>query len=244
MSLTLATPALVLHTTQYAETSIIAKIFTRQLGVRSYILKGVRRCGGRTKQNLLQPLSHLDLVVYDNPKAKINYLKEVSPHAGAPVPAPGNAACGAVCNALRFFMTELLYKTLREEEPMPELFDYVVSSARFGEGDSDLSHRPILFLLTVARHMGIEPLDNYSRQEPLFDMQDGRYCHGGDCTLDSDLSLLLHHYLQAANEGAALPAVPLRQRTELIDRMLDYFQRHLATFRDFKSHEILHTILH
>ena len=67
MTPTLSTPALVLHTTQYKETSVIAKIFTRQLGVRSYILKGVRKGGSRTKQNLLQPLSYLDLVVYNNP---------------------------------------------------------------------------------------------------------------------------------------------------------------------------------
>ena len=51
----LSTPGLVLHTTPYAETSVVAKVFTRQLGVRSYIIKGVR--GGssrsRVKQNLL-----------------------------------------------------------------------------------------------------------------------------------------------------------------------------------------------
>ena len=134
---TLSTEALVLHTTNYSETSVIAKIFTRQLGVRSYMLKGVRKGGGKVKQNLLQPLSYLDLVVYNNPKNQINYMKEVAPHRGSDVWGAASPAEEMTRHALRFFMTEVLYKTLREEEPMPELFDYVVDTiARKGAGNS------------------------------------------------------------------------------------------------------------
>lgn len=232
-----------LHTTQYAETSVIAKIFTRQLGVRSYILKGVRKGGSRTKQNLLQPLSYLDLVVYNNPKTQLNYLKEIAPHGGQKPVVSDDMSDEAIHNALRFFMTELLYKTLREEEPMPELFDYVVDSAQFNGDGQTLSHQPILFLLTVSRHLGIEPLDNYSQREPLFDQQGGRFCFAGENTLNQSTSQLLHYYLQAVNSGGAIPLTTLSQRTELINRLLEYFQLHLAEFRNFKSHEILHTVL-
>lgn len=243
MTPTLSTPALVLHTTQYKETSVIAKIFTRQLGVRSYILKGVRKGGSRTKQNLLQPLSYLDLVVYNNPKTQLNYLKEIAPHAREVPQISEGMSDEAVHNALRFFMTELLYKTLREEEPMPELFDYVVNSSQFKEDDKNLSNQPILFLLTVSRHLGIEPLDNYSQREPLFDLLNGRYCYGGENTLSASTSQLLHYYLQSVNEDGPAPLTTLTQRTELINRLLDYFQLHLSEFRNFKSHEILHTVL-
>ena len=232
-----------LHTTQYAETSVIAKIFTRQLGVRSYILKGVRKGGSRTKQNLLQPLSYLDLVVYNNPKTQLNYLKEIAPHGGQKTVVSDDMSDEAIHNALRFFMTELLYKTLREEEPMPELFDYVVDSAQFNGDGQTLSHQPILFLLTVSRHLGIEPLDNYSQREPLFDQQGGRFCFAGENTLNQSTSQLLHYYLQAVNSGEPIPLTTLSQRTELINRLLEYFQLHLAEFRNFKSHEILHTVL-
>lgn len=240
MTPTLSTPALVLHTTQYAETSVIAKIFTRQLGVRSYILKGVRKTGSRTKQNLLQPLSHLDLVVYNNPKTQLNYLKEITPHATEAQPAD-DFETEAVRNALRFFMTELLYKTLREEEPMPELFDYVVESMSF-QG-SELYHQPIRFLLTVAQHLGITPLDNYCSHEPFFDMLGGRFCSHGEQTLDQDSSTLLHYYLQTQHTDEPMPLTTLKQRTELINRLLEYFQLHLTEFRNFTSHEILHTVL-
>ncbi len=242
MTPTLSTQALVLHTTAYSESSVIAKIFTRQLGVRSYILKGVRKGGGRTKQNLLQPLSYLDLVVYNNPKTQLNYLKEIAPHRAAQPGAAPDALDEMSRHALRFFMTELLYKTLREEEPMPDLFDYVVEALNV-QGSRSMSHLPVTFMLSVSRHLGIEPLDNYSSREPLFDMQSGRYQYAGSTTLDRSTSLLLHSFLQALHEGSPVPVATLAQRTELINRLLEYFQMHLSEFRNFKSHEILHTVL-
>ena len=239
---TLSTSALVLHTTAYSETSVIAKIFTRQLGVRSYILKGVRKGGSRTKQNLLQPLSYLDLVVYNNPKTRINYLKEIAPHRDVNQTPSMDDLNDMSRHALRFFMTELLYKTLREEEPMPELFDYVVESLNV-QGNSSIAQLPVTFMLSVSRHMGIEPLDNYSAREPLFDMQAGRFQYSGTYTLPPSTSLLLHSYLQSMHENTPAPVATLAQRTELINRLLDYFQIHLSEFRNFKSHEILHTVL-
>lgn len=238
----LATPALVLHTTAYSESSVIAKVFTRQLGVRSYILKGVRKSGGRTKQNLLQPLSYLDLVVYNNPKNQINYLKEIVPHRDGQPGTPTAPADDMARHALRFFMTELLYKTLREEEPMPDLFDYVVDT--LSEQDSHpKAHLPVTFMLSVSRHLGIEPLDNYSLREPLFDMQAGRYQFSGSATLDRPTSLLLHCFLQSLHGHSPAPAATLAQRTELINRLLEYYQMHLTEFRNFHSHEILHSVL-
>ncbi len=104
----------------------MAKVFTRHLGLRSYIIKGVRGRSGKVKQNLLQPLSALDMVVYDNPRTELNYIKEISPrHPEAFVQQDNHA----VAHSLRFFMTEVLYKALREAEPMPDLFDYVEESS-------------------------------------------------------------------------------------------------------------------
>lgn len=227
----LSTPGLMLHTTPYAETSVVAKVFTRQLGVKSYLVKGVRGRGSRVKQNLFEPLSSLDMVVYDSHRGELNYVKELSPRHPARQSEP-------VANALRFFMTEVLYKALREDEPMPALFDYVESS-EFGVRSSDL---PIVFMLTVARHLGIEPLDNYSSREPLFDLQEGRFVSiPTETTLSPALSTLLHDYLAVSQQQS--PVNSSRSRRELLDALIAYYQLHLSGFRNIRSHEILHTIL-
>ena len=233
----LSTRGLVLHTTPYSESSVVVKVFTRQLGVRSYIIKGVRSRGGRVKQNLLQPLSCLDMVVYNNEKTDLNYVKELSQLLSHSATQP--LSYSPTQNALRFFMTEVLYKALREAEPMPALFDYVESI------NSSLitphSSLPITFLLTVARHLGIEPFDNYCTREPLFDLQEGRFVSTPtETTLSPHLSETLHHYL---NSPLSTLHSPLDERTALINALITYYHLHLSGFSHFHSHEILHTVL-
>ena len=236
----ISTPGIVLHTTPYGDTSVIVKVFTRQLGVQPYIIKGVRGRNAKVKQNLLQPLSCLDMVVYDNPKSELNYVKELSPRHNESLEQSSNLA---VTHSLRFFMTEVLYKSLQEAEPMPALYDYVDGI------NSQLSalnaQFPITFLLTVARHLGIEPLDNYCTREPLFDIQEGSFVSAPtETTLSNDLSAMLHEYLMSAHsQSLTLAPFPLQQRTVLLNALLDYYHLHLASFHNFHSHEILHTIL-
>lgn len=230
-----STPGLVLHTTPYAETSVVVKVFTRLFGVQSYIIKGVRGHGGRVKQNMLQPLTSLDMVVYVNPKNSLNHVKELTPRHPDTQTAP-QPINQAIENALRFFKTEVLYKALREDEPMPELFDYVENVT------GNYRDAPIWFLLTVAHHLGIEPLDNYSVSEPLFDLQEGRYTSvATETTLSPTLSAMLHEYL--SNFNCQFSIFNLTERRSLIDALIAYYQLHLSGFHNFNSHEILHTIL-
>ena len=230
-----STPGLVLHTTHYAETSVVVKVFTRLFGVQSDIIKGVRGHSGRVKQNMLQPLTSLDMVVYVNPKNNLNHVKELTPRHTI-TKAEQKPRNQEIDNALRFFKTEVLYKALREGEPMPELYDYVENVTG--------NHRdtPIWFLLTVAHHLGIEPMDNHSIREPLFDLQDGRYVSvSTETTLSTALSAMLHEYLSTFNSH--LSTFNLTERRSLIDALIAYYQLHLSGFRNFTSHEILHTVL-
>ena len=235
----LSTPGLVLHTTPYAETSVVAKVFTRQLGVRSYIIKGVRSRTGRVKQNLLQPLTSLDMVVYDNHRSDLNYIREMSPRQPQQPTDP-------VAMALRMFMTEVLYRSLREQEPMQDLWDYVSDELQaIGDNADGISRSniPITFMLRVAHHLGIEPLDNFATHTPYFSLQEGRYVASSDETsLPLRLSELLHTYL-SSKDTAQQPSVPLNQRTDIVNSLLAYYQLHLSGFRNFSSHEILHTVL-
>ena len=236
----LSTPGLVLHTTPYSESSVVIKVFTRQLGVRSYIIKGVRGPRGRVKQNLLQPLSCIDMVVYNNEKTDLNYIKELSPRHPDTLTQSSNQA---ITHSLRFFMTEVLYKALREAEPMPALFDYVeeTSNVSIFNFQFSISHLPITFLLTVARHLGIEPLDNHCKREPLFDLQEGRFVSAPtETTLSPALSTMLHTYLCSS---LITHHSSLDERSALINALITYYHLHLSGFAHFHSHEILHTIL-
>lgn len=245
-----STQALVLHTTPYSETSIIARVFTRELGVRSYIIKGVRGGKSRARMNLLQPLSYLDAVVYANPRSTLNYIKEMHPARQF-----SSLTVSPVHSAVVFFINELLYKTLREEEANPILFGYVVETlAGLDAVERVPVELPIVFMLRLSQHLGIEPLDNYSIQEPLFNMKEGCFVpHPSKFAMATDSniayllnpteSLHLHYFLEMVHSSAPAPILPLQQRIDLINILLQYFQAHISDFRHFNSHEVLHAVL-
>ncbi|MBQ6047123.1 MAG: DNA repair protein RecO [Bacteroidales bacterium] len=236
-----STQGFVIQTTPHAETSVIVRIFTSQLGLRTYIMKGVRSHSSRQKQNLLAPFTLLDLVVYDTPRSSLNYVKDISVTSAQP-PLPSDI----VVNSLRFFFAEVLLRTLPEGEPLPGLFEYLVGlhgQLLKPKVDSSL---PLLFLLSHANHLGIAPLNNYSIHQPLFSLSDGSFVapYVTPDTLTPHLSLLLHHYqLSITDSSMPVPTAPLAERRELIDALLLYFQFHFSTFKDFQSHQILHAVL-
>ncbi len=250
----LTTQGIVLHTTKYAETSTIAKVFTRELGLCSYIVKGIRSANGRIKQNLLQPLSRLEMTVYNNPKKQLQYIKEMRPAAPS-----GNISNDGVRMALLFFMDEVLYKSLKDNEPNAQLFDYV-SEEICALNDPSLppAHTasfPIRFLLRTAHYIGIEPLNNYSSREPLFNLKEGRFFStpsqlstatnpNSDYFLDINASSHIHHYLSATQHRSPIPQLSANQRSATLNHLIEYYHVHLSDFKNFKSHEVLHAVLH
>lgn len=233
-----STQGIVLHTSPYSESSVITKMFTRELGTRSYIIKGVRGGHGKVKQNMLQPLSLLDLVVYHNHKSNLNYIKEMNL-----VPYPNAQISNAQINAIAFFANEVIYKVLKEDESNILFFDYLASLIeQMHKTDCNYSQLPIEFLLRTSQCMGIGPMDNYNTQNKLFDLQEGRFVsQHTDTTLSAPLSLMLNDYL---NPNTAHPPIyPLQQRQQLIDALLTYFHLHYDSFRNFTSHYILHSVL-
>lgn len=230
-----ATQGFVLHVVNYSESSVITKIFTRSLGVKSYMVKGVRTAKGRVRTNLFQPLSFLDLVVYDNPKKSINFIKDV--HLASS--AASYCQHSSLNSALRFFMTELLYKTLRDDEPNVPLFDYIAEVQ-----DSSDSRLPVLFLLNVARFLGVEPRNNYSDISPFFDLNEGVFLSKCSASsLDASLSLLLHRYLNSLSDFSVCPESSVQERIDLINVLLHYFRLHVSDFNEFNSHDILHVVM-
>ena len=70
------TGGIVLGSIKYKDTSLIVKIFTRELGLKSYLINGVRVQGKGSKSALYQPLTLLDLVVYDKENASLQRISD------------------------------------------------------------------------------------------------------------------------------------------------------------------------
>ena len=72
----LKTRGIVINHIEYKETSIV-KIITEALGLKSYIINGVRSKKPKFNPILFYPLSILDMVVYNKKKNGLQYVSEL-----------------------------------------------------------------------------------------------------------------------------------------------------------------------
>jgi len=235
------TRGIVFHLVKYSETSLIAKIYTELFGLQSYILKGVRSQKSKIKPNLLQHLGLLDMIVYRKASASIQNIREIR-HAYQFTSIPFDIRKTSVA----IFLNEVLYKSIREEQPDPPLFDFIYRAVVLLDraGDDIASFTPA-FLVHLSRHLGFAPGGECSEQHPCFDPYGGVYVSAGDAVPgcfsrdeSNALSLLL---ATPFDKAVCLPMTPA-VRDELLDRLLNYYRIHLAAFPQVKSHQVLRTI--
>ena len=236
------TQGFVFRTTPYSETSVIAKIFTLHYGILSFIVKGVRSSKGKNKQNLLQPLSYLDISFYHNSKAEIQYIKELKP-----AKQWNTIPFDCTKTAIIFFMTELLYKTIREEEANLPLFKHIATSLTTLDNQTEaLGNFPITFMISTAKILGIEPRNNYDNHHPLFNLNEGCFVstpsifENTDDILNNENSLALHQYLSLHPNDIS---ISYTQRNAVLKNLIQYYKIHFENLSDFQSHIILHEVL-
>lgn len=147
------TQGIVLNYIKYRETSIIVKIFTRELGLKSYVVNGVRSLGKSNKIAVFQPLTLLDLVVYDKESQGLQRISEAKilyPQQRIPF--------DFVRTSIALFMTEVINRSIHDGYQNENLYDFLEESILFlDKKESVLSHFPLVFLLKKAKFLGFAP---------------------------------------------------------------------------------------
>ena len=106
------TRGIILHCIKYSETSVIAKAYTELFGIQSYMINGVRAKKSKNKPGLLQPLTMLNMTVYRKAGGGIQRIKSLSS-----IPQKIASSAGISNSTISLFIAEVLYKTIKEEEP-------------------------------------------------------------------------------------------------------------------------------
>lgn len=208
---------------KYRETSIIARIFTDVFGIQSYIVNGVRSNKAKTKMALFQPLTLLDLVVYHNKKKEINRIAEIKcSHTFRSLPFNIRKT------TIALFITELLGQTLKEEGEHAELFDFIAGSVMALDlQDEHIENFHIQFMFLLSRFLGIKP-----ESAGMLLHEAGHHRHY-DREFVEKLELLIH------SDYSAPVALKKSDRNEFLTVLIQYYQMHYDSIRDFKSVPVL-----
>ena len=237
------TSGIVIHHFRYGETSVIARIFTREAGLQSFIVPGVRKARARIKQNIFQPLTMVELVIYRKDHGGLQHIREIScPEPWQTIPYDITRTTIAI------FLAEMLSGVLKESDPSPGMFDYVKQALAILDHHSGrIVNFHLVFLLQLSSHLGFSPRSNYDTQHPYFNLQEGMFqtsYPGSEFCLNQELSK--HFYALSACPLEELESLQLKgeQRKSLLHSIIDYYRLHLEGLREIKSHLVLESVLH
>jgi len=231
------TCGIVISSVKFSETSLIVKIYTKAFGLQTYIIKGARTAGKRGKSHFFQPLNMLDLEVYRREHKQINHVKEFSlMHVYRSIPFD------ILKSSVALFLSEMLGKTLHEEERNETLFDFMESSLleldECAQWDANFHLR---FLVKLSRHLGFFPGGRFSESSPYFDLREGLFVSeipAHPHYIKPPLSKMFH---ALAGEGACI--MNQSGRNEMLEKILLYYSLHVSGFGKIKSHKVLHEVL-
>lgn len=236
------TKGIVFHQLKYSETSLIVKIYTREFGLQSYLIKGARSKKSKIGPALLQHLSLLEMVVSHKEKGSLQYIREIrSAHQYSSLPFD------IVKSSITLFINEMLMKSIREEEANPALFDYIFQSMQWLDlATSGFVNFHLVFALQLTRYLGFYPHGIYSARTPYFDLEEGcfenkRPLHPNYIQAqDTEKFSLLMEY---SFENTKALKLNHDNRNKFLDQLIHYYQLHLPNFGELKSLDVLRTVL-
>lgn len=237
------TRGIVLHHIKYSETSVIATIYTEKFGRQSFLIKGVRSKKATVKANILQPLFLLDLEVYYKSSRDLQSVKEVR-NAFVFSTIPYDLRKSSVA----LFIAEILYKTIREQEANYELFEYLFHTIQMLDLKQDgISNFHLYFLIQLTKYLGFFPANSCSEINSYFDLQNGSFVaikpmH--NLYLKPELSEILSNILPFSENQHAELVINYIQRTNLLEKIIDYYCLHNEGLTNVKSLAVLKEVFH
>ena len=233
---------IVLQSIRYGDTSLIVKVFTRNLGLRSYMVKGAFNRNSKSRAALFQNLHLINYVEASRPnKGSLGYLKDVQlTTVYQSIPFVMNKS------AILMYISELLSKTIIEQEQNEVMFDFIVRSLLWLDlVEQDYANFPLFFTLELTRHLGFYPKSNHETGY-CFDMMEGLFAHDlpvHPYYFDTENAQLLAQMLNVSIDEACRMPLRVSQRRELLDGLIVFMRLHAPVMNDFHSHEVLKTVL-
>lgn len=215
---------ILLHTTKYGDSGVILHGYTCEGGRESFLLRGVGK--NRTISiGCLHPLSILEANCPSLQKGSLKYIKEFSPkYPLNSIREDHNKS------AIVFFVSEVLYKTLREGEADPKMYSFLHNAIlTLNELPSNYANFHLWFLAQYASELGYKP------KEPFFD--------NFNPFTKGEIELL-GKFLN--DPFADTMCIPLKgeQRTAFATNLTKYLEYHLGFIFETKSLKILHQLCH
>lgn len=233
------TNAIALHGVRYGETSLIAYLYSSEHGRITIMVNGAFS-GGKSggKAAFFQPLSLLSVIYYPAKHNGIGKLKEVTVYEPL-----SSLPYNHTKRTIALFIGEVIYRTIREEEANPALYQFLESTILFLDHmEQGVANIHLLFLSHLSRHLGFYPQGNWSNSTPYFDFKSGHFVPNEPLHpqyMSKDDSAILSSILSLRFDDSATVELSRSQRKSFLNGLIGYYSYHLGSFNTFNSLQVL-----
>lgn len=235
------TRGIVLHSIPYNDKYSIIYMYTESFGRVSYLVSRARGKKSPVSKSLFIPLSVLEMEVEHLNKRDLHRIKE------SRVCFPLNEIClNPVKNVLALFLSEILFRIVKDTEPDPRLFNYLYESIRLLEyAEKGIANFHLVFLLGLLHHLGIFPNTDSHEEGYYFDMMNGIFIDHIPMHrhfLNREESAFFYRLLRISYENMSLYGFSRQERVDIIHRVLEYYRLHLPDFPEIKSLAVMQSL--
>ena len=234
----ISSKAIVLKHFKYSENSIICKIYTEELGIKSYLVNNLRSKKGQNKIAWFQPLTLLDLVVYNKEKKQLQHIKEAS--CSQPLMTLHSQVYKS---SMALFVAEILLKTIKEEEANVVQYAFVEHFIKtLDKTPSDYTDFHLIFMLHFTQYLGFYPKVESYTPHSYFDMIEGKFSINRPLhatIIESDMACYFHALLNADYENSNTLKLNGKLRNLLLENIIMYYKTHLEGIGTIHSAEVL-----
>ena len=227
--------AIALSYIKHGESAIIAKLFTEEKGLQSFIIKGVRSKKSKKKLGLFQALELSIINATYLPKKNLQYLTDISLSN-----SKRQEGINMKKNFISLFFAEVISKVLHENEVDKSLFSFVwqlkIKLTASSKIDPNL---PLYFMIELSKHMGFHPLYEEERNT-YFNLELGEFTNTTQ-QLKHYINQENTHYFKALLNKQEI-AIPYANRNQILLNLIEYYKLQHHELKNMTSHLIIESL--
>lgn len=234
-----STSAIVLSKIRYKDNDIIVKLFTKEYGAISFIVKG----GKNSKKNKIkyvyfQELTILEIQFNYNSKRDLQYIKDIEIKHNYT-----SSHTDLVKVSVIMFLSEVLSNVITHQKRDIQLYNYIEESLIWYDINKSNTYFHMIFLIELTRYLGFYP-DMLSNNFKYFNLEGGSYekLKTSEYSITGDSLNLFNQILGIKFDSNPLPALNSKDKMEIINIILTYYKLHINNFKPIKSLEIVKNI--
>lgn len=236
--MTISTEGIIFTHTRYGDSSAIIHIYTKEMGMVSFMVNGVFGRKKRSNFQLLQPLNIVQLEFINRANRDIQRIRDFKvTHPMMRIPFSQSRRAQA------FLLTEIYSRVLRNEGQNETIFNFLKEGIiRLDSDVEGVENLHIWLLFHSVSHLGFEPHNNYEEDCTIFDIMDGCFVPsepGHPYILVDEDAKMINNLFKTTVDELKNVATNVHQRRVLLNAIIKYYELHHQSIGKISSLAIL-----